>query len=408
MNLKLLRDISDIAGKTVLLRVAYDVPLYEKNGKWHVADARRIAETLPTIKFLQKHKCKIVLLSWLKRPNGIEERYRLDPVAATLSKLMKKKVKKINDCIGPARDQAIADLRPGELLLLENVRFYPEEALNKKSFAQLLVQGIDVIVFDAFAQAHRVHASTVGIAGLRPIVAGELFEKEISQLQQLATRPKRPFVVIIGGAKISDKVATLEHLAVKADKILLGGGVANVFMKAQGIPIGASYIEDTFIDQARRKKVDFVKLAQRLLATYPQKFVLPLDYISANEKVEKALTEPIDIAKETIDSRWMFLDIGPKTIEQFKTIIQTAETVFWNGPMGVFELPQFEKGTEALAQTIAQLDAQTVIGGGDTERVVQRYGLEGQFSHVSTGGGATMEYLSGKVLPIMPFLLNKK
>lgn len=409
MELKTIHDINNLSGKKVLLRVAYDIPLQSKGKGWEVADDRRIIETLPTIKYLLKHKCRIVLLSWLKRPDGrVVEKYRMDPVAKRLSQLLKKPVKKLDDCIGPKVFETISAMKPGEIVMLENVRFYPEEEANNRLFSKLLVHGLDLIVFDAFAQAHRVHASTVGIMRLLPTYAGFLLEKELRELKKVSVKPKRPLVVVLGGAKISDKTAVMVELIKTADKILIGGGLANVFLKACRIPIGQSFIEDKFVDKAKRKKISAVKLVRKLLKKYGDKIVLPVDMLAGNKIDQKALVEKIDFeGGQHINNSWLFLDIGPKTIANFLVEIKHARTIFFNGPMGVFEIDKFAFGTKKIAEAIARSKSTSVLGGGDTEMVIAKYKLNGKFTHVSTGGGASLEFLAGNHLPALKYILKK-
>jgi len=286
--------------------------------------------------------------------------------------------------------------------MLENVRFYPEEEADDQMFAALLVEGYDMIVFDAFAQSHRVHASTTSITKLLPAYSGLLLEKELKALDGIVKQPKRPLMVILGGAKLSDKVVVLEELLKKADKVLIGGGIANVFFKALKVEIGSSFVQSSFVDKAKRKNVDYVALAKKLYSQYRNKIVLPVDLISASKMAAGAKTRIIDLENgENISKNEMFLDIGPKTVELFKKEIKKAKTIFWNGPMGVFEIKEFTSGTKALASALVKSSAKTVIGGGDTETVVALYKLEGKFNHVSTGGGASLEYLSGKKLPAL-------
>lgn len=409
MKFKSIRGVKNLKGKTVLLRVAYDVPL-EKFGKgWKVADTRRIEETIPTIKYLMKHDCKIVLLSWLKRPGGkVVDKYKMDPVAKALSKLIKKPVKKLDDCVGPKVHAEIQKLKPKQLLMLENVRFYPDEENNNKMFSALLGWGIDLMVFDAFAQAHRIHSSTVGIQKFLPTCTGLLVEKEIKALSQINTKPKKPLVIVIGGAKISDKIHTLEELVKVADKVLIGGGMANIFMKAKGVPIGKSFVEDSFVDKAKRKKVSAVTIAKKLLKKHGKKIVLPTDFLAASKMDQGAQTEVVTLTEgDRINKRWMFLDIGPHTIANYMKEIKGAKTIFFNGPMGVFEMQKFEFGTKKVAQAIARAKATTVVGGGDTEMVLDKYKLSGKFNHVSTGGGASLEYLAGHDLPALKDLISK-
>lgn len=407
MKLRTIRECKDLEGKKVLLRVAYDVPLKKQGRRIVVGDDRRIRETVPTIEYLLKHHCAIGIMSWLKRPGGkVVPGYRMDPVATRLAQILKRPVKKLDDCIGPKVYREIQQLQPGKILMLENVRFYPQEEENDRHFARLLVHGFDLIAFDAFGQAHRVHASTTGITKLRPSYAGFLLEQEVAVLEKIAHHPRRPFVVILGGAKISDKIATLQHLVKKADHILIGGGPANIFLKAQGVPIGKSFVEDVFVDKAKHRRVDPVKIARQLYKAHPHKFVLPVDYLSANTMSPHALVEVIDFEKkQRINPSWHFLDIGPKTVASFLPIIKNAKTIFWNGPMGVFELHRFSFGTRKIAEAVSRSKAVSVIGGGDTESIVSAYHLEGKFTHVSTGGGASLEFLAGKELPaLMTFI----
>ncbi|MFA6476231.1 MAG: phosphoglycerate kinase [Candidatus Paceibacterota bacterium] len=400
--MKTLKEIKNLEGKTVLLRVAYDVPIKQKGKNWVVADDRRIRETLPTIKFLLQNNCKIVILSWLGRPSGqVVDKLKMDSVARSLAEVTQKPVRKVDDCIGPEVQDEISLLKPGQILLLENVRFHQGEEKNDPKFAKELIRGIDLIVFDAFAQAHRIHASTTGITGLLPTYAGLLLEKELNFLGGIMKKPKKPFIVVLGGAKISDKIAAIENLAKTADKILIGGGCANVFLKAKGIPVGASFLEDVFVDKAKRKKVDFVLLAKKMLAKYPKKIILPVDFVSANKTEVNAKVEVVDLAKGEIRKDWKFLDIGPKTVEFYNSEIKKAKTILWNGPMGMFELPKFSKGTKDVAEGIAKSKALTIIGGGDTEIVAAKYKLEKKFTHISTGGGAMLDYLgTGKLAGI--------
>ncbi len=409
MKLKSIREAKNLKNKTVLFRVAYDIPLKQKGKDWVVADNRRIVETLPTLNYLLKNKCKVVILSWLKRPGGkVVEKYKMDPVAKALSELIKKPVKKLDDCIGPKVVVEIQNLKPGGIIMLENVRFYHQEEEASKMFAALLVQGIDLIVFDAFAQSHRIHSSTTEITKLVPTYAGFLLEKEINALNKISKNPKKPLVIILGGAKISDKVATLEHLIKKADKVLIGGGVANVFLKATGVKIGRSYVEDVFVDKAKRKKINFIKFAGKQYKRNKDKIILPIDLLAGNKINENALVEHIDFEdKEKINTNWLFLDIGPKTIANYLVEIKKAKTIFWNGPMGVFELNKFAFGTKKIAEAIGRSKAISIVGGGDTEMVVSKYGLEGKITHVSTGGGASLEFLGGKELPALKAVIKK-
>jgi len=410
MKLKSIREIKHLKGKKVLLRVAYDVPLKQNGKKWVVADDRRMIATLPTIKYLLRQQCKIVILAgWLGRPSGkVVEKLKMDPVAKTLSKLIGQPVKKLNDCIGPKVFKEIQNLENGEVILLENTRFHPGEEQNDKSLAKLMVHGLDLVVFDAYAQAHRIHSSTTGITKLLPSYAGDLLLKEIKALTKISKNPRKPLVIILGGIKISDKIGTMQTLVKTADSVLIGGGLANVFLKAKGIPVGQSYLQDVFVDKAKRKKVSGVKMAKQLLKRYGSKIVLPIDLIAGNRIDAHALMEVVDLsAGEKINKQWKFLDIGPKTIKTFLPLIKSAKTIFWNGPMGVFEIDRFSNGTEKIARAIGRSKATSVVGGGDTEVVVNKYHLEGKFSHLSTGGGASLEFLAGKELPALKYIIKK-
>ncbi|MAF13352.1 MAG: phosphoglycerate kinase [Parcubacteria group bacterium] len=403
MKLKSIREVKKLKGKKVLLRVAYDVPLKKSGQGWKVSDDRRITETIPTINYLLKNSCKIVILSWLSRPDGkVVEKYKMDPVAKTLSKLINQPVKKLDDCVGPKVFSKIEAMESGEILMLENVRFYPEEMAENKMFSALLVHGLDLICFDAFGHAHRVHSSTTGITKLIPTYAGFLLDKEIKALSRISKKPKRPLVIVLGGAKISDKINTLKKLVKIADKVLIGGGLANVFLKALRVPIGNSFIEDVFVDKARRKKVNYVTLARKIYKRNKSKIVLPVDLVAGNKIDKHSLVEVVDFTdKDAINQRWKFLDIGPKTIKNYQEHIKTAKTIFFNGPMGVFEVDKFSNGTKKISQAVAKSSATTVIGGGDTEIVASKYRLEKKFNHISTGGGASMEFLAGKELPAL-------
>jgi phosphoglycerate kinase len=410
MPKKTIRDI-DVRGKKVLLRVAYDISLKEKDGKWIVPDDSRIKATLPTIEYLLEKDCSLVLLSWLKRPEGkVVEKFRMDPVAEKLSELIKRPVKKMDDCIGPEVEQAVADLKPGEIIMLENVRFHPEEQKEDEEFSKRLVNLGDLIVFDAFAQAHRVHSSTTGILKQgKEVVAGFLMEKELNVLSQMLENPSRPFTVVLGGAKISDKLETTNNLLALADSILIGGAMANAFLKAQDVDIQGSFVEDTGIDATKTAE----ESAKELLEKTADKtsfqggdFIqLPLDLVAANSIEEPTESKVVNVSeKETLPEKWAYLDIGPKTVDEYHKIITASKTVFWNGPMGLFEEAEFAKGTKEIADAIINSGATSIVGGGDTEKIVKMFNLEGKFTHVSTGGGASLEFLSGKVLPVVELL----
>ena len=412
MPKKTIEDI-DVQGKKVLLRVAYDISLKEVDGKWVVPDDSRIKATLPTIEYLLERDCSLVLLSWLKRPGGeVVEKYRMDPVAERLSELIKHPVKKLDSCVGEEVEKEVENMKPGEIIMLENVRFYPEEQKEDEEFSKKLASLGDLIVFDAFAQSHRIHSSTTGILKQKEAVAGFLMEKELEILSKMLESPDRPFTVILGGAKISDKLETTYNLLGVADSILIGGAMANAFLKAQGAEIQNSFVEDTAIDASKSA----VESAQELLEKTADKtsfqgaeFIqLPLDLVAANSIEEPTESKVVNVNKsETLPEKWAYLDIGPQTVETYKKIIAESKTIFWNGPMGLFEEEEFAKGTKEIADAIVNSNVASIVGGGDTEKIVKMFGLDGKFTHVSTGGGASLEFLAGKKLPAVELLPDK-
>lgn len=405
----------DVRGKKVLLRVAYDITLAYEHGKWVVPDDTRIRATLPTIQYLLDQGCSIGFLSWLKRPGGkVVEEYRMAPVAEKLAELVGRPVECLRECAGSVVEDRIRRMQPGELVMLENVRFHPEEEKNDPVFARQLVRGFDCIVFDAFAQAMRIHASTVGILPLLPSAAGFLMVKEIEQLSRLLQQPARPFVGVLGGAKISDRVDVMQNLIRQADALLVGGALANTFFAAQGLPIGNSLIEDTYVNAAKGDKKDYQEIARMLMragsdlvqvnGSLIHKLQLPLDMLAArHEASTDVLVVNIDQG-EHIAPGWAFYDIGPRTVELYQKVLRHAKTIFSNGPMGLFERPQFAEGTKQVAEGIIASGAVSVLGGGDTETIVDRWGWQGKFTHVSTGGGAALEFLAGHEFPVLQYL----
>lgn len=384
MNKKTVKDV-DVKGKRVLVRVDFNVPM--ENGQ--VTDDRRIRAALPTIQYLLDQGASVILMSHLGRPkDGPDPKFAMDPVAARLGELLNKPVKKLNDCVGPEVEAAVKAMQPGDVTLLENTRFHPEEKKNDPAFAAQLAALGDVYVDDAFGSAHRAHASTAGVTEtLRPAVAGFLLEKELEYLGGALANPTLPFLAIMGGAKISDKVAVIENLLVKVDSLLIGGGMANTFFVAQGHNVGNSLVEDEAIETAKK-----------LLAEHADKLVLPVDCVVASEFKADAEAKVVPVDEVPDDS--MILDIGPATIAHFSNRLAAAKTVVWNGPMGVFEFPRFAEGTYAIARALASLSgATTIIGGGDSAAAVEQSGLADKMSHISTGGGASLEFLEGKTLP---------
>jgi phosphoglycerate kinase len=387
---KTIRDVN-VSGKKVIIRVDFNVPL--EVGK--VTDDTRIRAALPTIQYLLDHGAAVILMSHLGRPRGnVVEELRLDPVAARLGELLDRTVSKLDDCIGPQVQAAAQGLQPGEVLLLENLRFHPEEEANDPAFARQLADLADVFVNDAFGAAHRAHASTSGIADVLPAVAGLLMEKEIQFLGQAVESPEHPYVAILGGAKISDKIGVIETLLNKVEILLIGGGMANTFLLAQDYEMGDSLVEE-----------GSVAIAKRLLEAGGDKLVLPVDAVIADAFSADANSRVVGVNQ--VPTGWRILDIGPQTVELFKAKLSGARTVVWNGPMGVFELEPFAAGTRAIAQALAGIQATTIIGGGDSVAAITQAGLAEKMSHISTGGGASLEFLEGKELPGIAALEDK-
>lgn len=388
---------SDVAGKKVLVRVDFNVPLADGR----VGDDTRIKAHLPTLTALRDAGAKIALVSHLGRPKGtVNLKYTLEPVGEELAKLTGWPVRFVSDCIGEKVDEAVADWKDGEVLLLENVRFHPEEEKNDMEFAKKLVKNFDVFVMDAFSAAHRAHASTRAAAELIPSFSGKLIDREITMLSAARDEPKKPFVLILGGAKVSDKIAVVENMLKKADTILIGGGMAFTFLKAQGLEIGKSLCETEKLDFAAKMLEEAKALGVKIL--------LPVDAIVAPEF--KADAPAKAVKADAIPQDEMGLDIGPETAELFAKEILAAKTVLWNGPMGVFEMPAFAKGTEAVARALADATAKgalTVVGGGDSAAAIAQFKMEDKVSHVSTGGGASLEFFEGKSLPgIEPYVVE--
>jgi len=387
---KTIQDI-DIKGKKVLVRVDFNVPLNETG----VGDDTRIRAALPTIQYLLDGGAAVILCSHLGRPKGgPDPKYSLRPVAEHLSSLIRRPVKFSSDCIGPVAKEAAEELKPGEVLMLENTRFHAEEEKNDVEMARQLASLADLYVNDAFGTAHRAHASTEGVTHFLPAVAGFLLEKEIKYLGQVIANPQRPFVAIMGGAKISDKIGVIKNLLTRADAILIGGGMANTFMKAQGLAMADSLVED-----------DSVEIARALFEEAGGKIHLPVDMVVANQFAADAESKTLKV--QDVPDGWRILDIGPETVKAFRAIIATARTVVWNGPMGVFEFPKFAEGTFGVAKAVADSAAVSVIGGGESVAAIQQSGLADKITHISTGGGASLEMLEGLELPGVAALLDK-
>jgi phosphoglycerate kinase len=383
----------DAAGKRVLVRCDFNVPL--EDGR--ITDDRRITEALPTINRLRDQGAVVILASHLGRPKGVDPALSLAPVAARLTELLGAPVPLLPDSVGPAVVAAVAAAQPGDVLLLENVRFRPEEEANDPTFAAQLASLADVYVNDAFGTAHRAHASTEGVAHILPGYAGLLIEKEIAHLGQAMESPKRPFVAIMGGSKVKDKIALIDNLLPKVDRLLIGGGMTYTFLKAQGLEIGKSILDASSLDYAAR-----------LLAEYPEKIVLATDIVASDAFSADANTKVVAVNDIPADQEG--LDIGPDTARHFAEIIEAAGTVLWNGPVGVFELAPFQNGTRTVAAAMAAATdngAITIVGGGDSAAAIEIFGFADRVSHVSTGGGASLEFLEGKILPGIAALQDK-
>ena len=385
------RDV-DWDGKRALVRCDFNVPL---NDDLQVTDDTRIVAALPTIRYLLENGASVVLCSHLGRPKGkVVDEMRLTPVAGRLRELLDAPVSKADDCVGDAVEAAAKALIPGQVLLLENLRFHAGEENNDPAFAKSLAALGGVFVNDAFGTAHRAHASTAGVADYMPAVAGLLVEKEIAFLGEAVTSPEHPFVAILGGAKVSDKIKVIENLLSKADSLLIGGGMANTFFRAQGFEMGDSLVED-----------DSVDVAADLLERGGDQLVLPVDVLLADAFAEGANTRVADVGD--VPPGWRILDIGPKTAELFADRVDDARTVVWNGPMGVFEMAPFAEGTFAVARALAASDATSIVGGGDSAAAIAHAGLTDQITHVSTGGGASLQFLEGAELPGIAALDDK-
>jgi triosephosphate isomerase len=386
MEKKTLKDI-DVSGKKVLVRVDYNVPMNEAG---EITDTTRVEASLPTLRYLLDHGAALILMAHLGRPKGkVVEKYSLKPVAKCLSGFLGKDVKFASDCVGEEAKKAAADLKPGEVLMLENLRFHPEEEKNDPKFAQELAELAEVYVNDGFGVSHRAHASVEGVTHYLPAVAGFLLEKEIAYLGNAVDNPARPFAAIVGGAKVADKIAVIKSLIEKADVILIGGGMANTFLVAQGYNLGKSLVEKESIDVAK----ELIDMAKK----HGTKMLLPVDLEMASAFAADAKHEPEDL--DHLNPEYMALDIGPKTTKLYADTLAGMKTVVWNGPMGVFEMAPFAAGTRGVAEAMANCGGVTIVGGGDSAAAVKQMGLGDKMSHVSTGGGASLEYLEGKVLP---------
>ena len=394
MNKKTVKDI-DLKGKKVLVRCDFNVPMDEQR---NITDNTRIVAALPTIKYLLDNNCAIILCSHLGRPKGeFKPEFSLKPVAKELSKLLHQDVMMAEDVVGEDATTKVANLQQGQIMLLENVRFHKEETDNDPEFSKKLASMAEVYVNDAFGSAHRAHASTAGVAAYLPAVSGFLIEKELQFLGGAVTNPQRPFVAILGGAKVSDKIGVIDSLLEKVDTLMIGGGMAYTFFKAQGYEVGKSICE-----------LDKLGLAKDLMEKAKQKgvkLILPLDTVIAKEPGEDVESKTVKCTE--IPADWEGFDIGQETIKIFSEELKNAKTVVWNGPLGLFEFDQFAIGTNEIAKVLAEIDAITIIGGGDSAAAVKKAGLEDKMTHISTGGGASLEFLEGKKLPGIECLMDK-
>jgi phosphoglycerate kinase len=394
MTKRTVKDI-DVKKKKVLVRVDFNVPM---NHDGTITDDTRIRACLPTIEYLLNQQARIILCSHLGRPGGkVVEELRLAPAAKRLSELLRKPVEAVIDCVGSQVEDAVSKLQDGDIVLLENLRFYLQEEANDPDFAKRLSHLADIYVDDAFGACHRAHASIVGVARYLPAVSGLLLEKELTTLNGLMGNPDRPFATMIGGAKVATKLPLLQNILPKVDSLLIGGGMAATFLKSQGYSVGTSVVENDMLDHVLNLEEKARSLGVKLL--------LPLD-VRIARKLEADSTAKI-VSTDEVPEGWVIADIGPKTIEAFSKELNGCKTVFWNGPLGVFEISQFAEGTRSLARVLTNLKATTVVGGGSTAEAVEEMGLTGKMSYVSTGGGASLELLQGKVLPGVAVLQDK-
>lgn len=416
MNLKTLSDI-DVKDKRVLFRVAYDVPLVEKNGRLEVEDDTRIVTSIKTLRYLLSKRCKIIIVTWLGRPGGaVVPKYSLEPVARRLEQLIKKNVTLLNAVTGPEVEQKLSDMKSKDIVMVENVRFSPQEEHHDDALAQTLSGHADCCVFEAFAQSHRDYPSTTGILARLPSVCGYDMISEMTALQPLLSKPAYPFVVVLGGAKISDKIDLIKNLLPIADVVLIGGALAHNFLKARGIKIAASLVEGQSLELKREQKKLFTiaeEIMHSVQDTYVNlgpgisipKLVLPVDLVAAPKIATDSKTKIIELeGRTTLPWNWMYMDIGPKTAALFSSIVKNAKTIFWNGPLGYVEKPEFAVGTLEVARAIANSPARSIVGGGDTEGFIRQYKMKKSFNYISTGGGAVLEFLSGREFPVLKYL----
>ncbi|PIS09126.1 phosphoglycerate kinase [Candidatus Beckwithbacteria bacterium CG10_big_fil_rev_8_21_14_0_10_34_10] len=408
MNKKTLRDV-DVNGKRVIHHCDFNIKL-RKNEKGELVPISdvRIKAYFPSIFYLLNHGAKIIFISYLERPGGkVVKKLSLAPVAKRLSQLINRQVHFIDQLVGPKATKFVNKIRPGEMVMLENTRFYPGEEEDSNKLAKKISQLGDLKVMDAFGHAHRIHASVTGIPRHLPSVAGFYLESEIKTFDKLMKNPKRPLVLIVGGTKIFDKIAAVRNLIKKADYILVGGAVANNFLKAQRIEVGQSFMAEPYVDKAKGEKLDPVELSAKLIKDFPHKVIIPID-VKVGDNINNPKNEKIiDLKKGKLPKNWTILDIGPKTIKKYLAIIKIGKTIFWDGPMGKYEDPRFRAGTLEIAQAIANSNETTILAGGDTAAIAEDTGLIFRYSHVSIAGGAALQYLAGKKLPGVEILAEK-
>lgn len=393
MNKKSVRDV-DVKGKRVFCRFDFNVPMEEGR----ITDDTRIRAALPTIEYLMQNGARVIMSSHFGRPKGkVVEEMRLNAVAERLSQLLGQPVKKVDEVFSEAVKEAAEKLHDGEAMLLENVRFHPGEEKNDEELAKQFASLADLFVNDAFGTAHRAHASTAGVAAHIEGVAGFLMEKEIEFLGHAISQPERPFTAIIGGAKVKDKIGVIENLLEKVDNLIVGGGLSNTFIKAKGYDVGSSLLEEEKVELAK----EFMEIAKQKDVN----FLIPIDVVVADKFAADAQTKTVDV--DAIPEGWQALDIGPKTIELYKQAVLDSKTVVWNGPMGVFEMDAFAEGTNAIARTLKEVRGTTIIGGGDSVAAVEKAGVASEMTHISTGGGASLEFMEGKELPGVAVLADK-
>lgn len=391
MKKKTVRDI-DVSGKRVLMRVDFNVPLGEDGS---ILDDRRIRAALPTIEYLLDKGAKLILVSHLGRPKGVDPAFKMDNVARRLSELLGKPVLKVDSCVGPEVKQAVEQMKAGDVIMLENVRFYDGETKNDPEFARQLAELADIYVNDAFGTAHRAHASTEGVTKYLPAVAGFLMEKELEFLGKVISEPEKPFVVILGGAKVSDKIGVIDNLLNKADTLLIGGGMLFTFLKAKGLEIGKSLLDEEHLEYAKN-----------VLDKAGDKIILAEDVVVADKIAPDASYKTVPV--DSIPSDWIGVDIGPKTVETFSRYIKDAKTIFWNGPMGIYEIEIFAEGTKGIAKAVAESPALSIVGGGDIAAALEELSYAEKITHISTGGGASLEFIEGKELPGVSALQDKE